>query len=1348
MNWDASDLSKEWERFYQHCEFTFGGPLSKCTEKEKICNLMSFVGDKGREIYLTFQWETVKVGSGESAQDVSEKDILVRVVGKFKAHLEAKKNPIMAAVKFDRRRQLQGETFDSFVTDLKLLARGLDMTETNKLIRNAIACKSLDERVRQRCLEKSKNLTLEMAIDIGRMFEATKDGMQVMSGEDPKVEVNKLAWRDGSSKKSKTRGKQKTPKENNEQVQKCGRCGYNVHKPQDKCPAKNESCKKCKKIGHFAQVCRSKTRNVNLLNEMHYPSEDYSSDEEGPDSDVELLHVASLEMNSINNKQGPRENDEWWEVVEVGNSALHCQLDTGAYASVINTAQLEQVAPDAQIKQTKKTLVSYSQHRIRPKGYVTLPVRFKNKELNVDFYVIVSKQKPILSGKVCQALNLVHRVHKVHVDPNLKELLDQHPDLESASGAMPGTYSIKIDPTATPVVHGPRRQPAALLPKIVAKLKEMEQEGHLAKVTQPTDWVNSMVVSTRGEKIRICLDPGDLNKAVKREHYPIPTVEEIAAKIPDAKVFTVLDAKSGYLQMKLDYESSLLTTMNTPIGRYRWLKLPFGIKSAPEMYQRAMDEMLEGIDHAYAIMDDILIAGRDIPHHNSVLEAVLHRAKSYNLKLNFEKVRVRKQQVQYVGHIITAAGLKPDPEKVRAMRDMPAPETKEDVRRFLGSIQYLAKFLPMLAEVETPLRELTRKDVLFHWDKPQATAFQKLKDMCCEAPVLAYYDVRKDVTIQCDASKSAVGAVLLQEGKPIAYASRKLRVSELSWAPIEKEMLAIVFSTQKFREYILGKTTLVQTDHKPLETILRKPMATAPLRLQAMMLKVSGYDLKVEYLPGKKQVLADTLSRAYLNEVPPEEEEIQVNMLERISISEPKYAELQQNTANELNELYTIIQAGWPETKQQVPHSIRQYWDTRGELAVLDGVIYRGMRIVVPPSMRPAMLELIHGTHLGIVKCKQRAREALYWPGMSAQIEEKVKDCTLCHNYASAQPKEPLILSPVPDLPWAMAASDIFTFEDGNYLVLVDYFSKYIEVTKLKDLTSQETIEALKGHFSRHGIPAKLVTDCGAQYTSKEFETFAQSYSFEHVLVSPKHPRANGEAEAAVKTVKSLWRKNKDKNKALLEYRATPIPGIDLSPSQLSMGRRLRITLPIARGLLEPETYNIKEVKARMKHGKEQQKHFYDRQGTKDLPPLKPGDPVRVKPEPGSKEWRAATVVQKHALPRSYVVDVGGRRIRRNRVALRIDSAKSHAEYQKCHPNSVQQPEPCSGNPCTVPTFQADTQMEQPVQDHNPDLTTAPPPSPPATALPPPSDTAEAKDSAPYTTRSGRRVKKPSRLNL
>ena len=298
-----------------------------------------------------------------------------------------------------------------------------------------------------------------------------------------------------------------------------------------------------------------------------------------------------------------------------------------------------------------------------------------------------------------------------------------------------------------------------------------------------------------------------------------------------------------------------------------------------------------------------------------------------------------------MGHIISAEGPKPDPEKVKAMKDMPLPETKEDVHRFLGSIQYLTKFLPVLAEVETLLQELTRKEVIFHWDKPQADALQKLKDVCCKASVLAYYDVNKEVTIQCDASKEAVGAVLLQEGRPVAYASRKLRESEINWAPIEKEMLAIVFSTQKFREYILGKMTVDQTDHKPLETILHKPIVTAPLRLQAMMLKVSDYDLKVGYLPGKKQVLADTLSRASLNKLQVDEDEIQVNVLERISISEPKYTELQQKTANEL---YAMIQTGWLETKQQVPHSILEYWESCDELAVLDVINLQGMKIVVP----------------------------------------------------------------------------------------------------------------------------------------------------------------------------------------------------------------------------------------------------------------------------------------------------------------------------------------------------------------------------------------------------------------
>lgn len=201
----------------------------------------------------------------------------------------------------------------------------------------------------------------------------------------------------------------------------------------------------------------------------------------------------------------------------------------------------------------------------------------------------------------------------------------------------------------------------------------------------------------------------------------------------------VLDAKSGYIQMKLDYESSLLTTINTPIGRYRRLKLPFEIKSAPELYQRAMDEILEDTDHAYAIMGVILIVRHDIVHYDSVLEKALHRARTYNLKLNFEKVRVRKQQVRYVGHIISVQGLKPDPEKVSGQ-------------------------IPSNAGRSRNTTAGTNLDgCILTLGQATSSCVSGLNDMCCEAPMLVYYDVRKDVTIHCDASKTVVGAVLLQE---------------------------------------------------------------------------------------------------------------------------------------------------------------------------------------------------------------------------------------------------------------------------------------------------------------------------------------------------------------------------------------------------------------------------------------------------------------------------------------------------------------------------------------------------------------------------------------------------------
>ncbi|XP_033121922.1 uncharacterized protein K02A2.6-like [Anneissia japonica] len=226
------------------------------------------------------------------------------------------------------------------------------------------------------------------------------------------------------------------------------------------------------------------------------------------------------------------------------------------------------------------------------------------------------------------------------------------------------------------------------------------------------------------------------------------------------------------------------------------------------------------------------------------------------------------------------------------------------------------------------------------------------------------------------------------------------------------------------------------------------------MRLQGMLLRLQPYDLKVTYKPGKEVVIGDTLSRANLPDTVPDMKPIAVNMTDYIAVTLDRYAEFQRCTAAELNELHTIILKGWPDTREETPHAIRQYWNTRNELSVVDGIVYKGMRIVVPPTM-----------------CKQRARESLYWPGMREQVESLVKDCQLCNDFQNRQHTEPLKFYQLPELPWNEVACDLFEFEQQDYMITIDYYSKFIEVDHLPMTDSSTVVDKLKAQFSRHGIP-------------------------------------------------------------------------------------------------------------------------------------------------------------------------------------------------------------------------------------------------------------------------------------
>ena len=332
----------------------------------------------------------------------------------------------------------------------------------------------------------------------------------------------------------------------------------------------------------------------------------------------------------------------------------------------------------------------------------------------------------------------------------------------------------------------------------------------------------------------------------------MPTVEEVVTRLTQAKKFTVVDAKDGFWQKRLDTDSSYKTTYNTPFGRYRWKRMPFGICSAPEIWQRTMHEFVEDLEGVEVIADDFLIAGFGTTDDevNLSLErnerAFLEKCRQWNLKLNRLKVRRHQSSVKFMGHLLTSEGLKPDPDKIQAILQMPEPEDLPALKRFLGMVTYLSKFTPHLSEMTEPLRRLEDKDVEFQWLEQHAVAMATVKKFLTEAPVLKYYDVSKPVTVQCDASQSGLGAVLLQDDQPICYTSRALTDTERRYAQIEKEMLAIVWSCDKFDQYLYGRDTVtVESDHEPLKSVFKKEIHKSPKRLQRMRLALQKYNLDV-----------------------------------------------------------------------------------------------------------------------------------------------------------------------------------------------------------------------------------------------------------------------------------------------------------------------------------------------------------------------------------------------------------------------------------------------------------------------------------------------------------------------
>ena len=1252
----SGDLAKNWEVFRAEFEdFVLATGLNEKAEEVQAAALRRLMGSECRHIYMH-----------NVILDDDQKKDPTAILDALGEHFKPEKNVIYERYKFGCCKQETDEPIDSFITRLRERAasceyRGLK----DEMIRDKLVLGVASENTRRRLL-RERDLMLATAVGICRLAELTDTRMKTL--ESPQLQTDSV---NSADRQYGRRGPQ--DRRGRDIQQACKYCGNSHKRGREQCPAYGKACRSCGISNHFSKVCQasSKTKKVNALEDV----------EQG-DTDTDDMFLATECISNIKSK-----GLKWFVHLRLNKKKQACQLDTGATCNVMSRKIKEKLSPRTALQQSTTKLKLYSGETMLSQGRFHTECVIRGKKHDLVFEVVETQQEPLLSGATCERLGLMtftipEELHKIEADqctPLTKDqLLSNYTDIFNGPiESVPGEIHFELDPNIPPVQCAPRNVPVALREKVKEELDRHIRAGNITPVSEPTAWISNMVTVAKPEKIRLCIDPKPLNRALLRSHYHMPTLEDVLYKLPKARIFTLVDARDAFLQCKLDDESSRLTTFWTPWGRMRWLKLPFGVSVAPEIYQRKQHELLAGLAGIEPIADDILVVGsgdtevdaeRD---HDTNLRALMERCRAVKLRLSERKLQFKLQAVHFHGHILSSEGLKIDPEKTRAVLEMPTPTDAKAVQRFIGFVTYLAKFLPKLSEVCEPLRRLLDKDTEWHWLAKHEDAVQEIKRLVSNTPVLRYYDVTKPVTVQSDASMNGLGCCLLQGGQPVAFASRALTQTEQNYAQIEKECLSIVFACQRFHQYLYGRETLTaETDHKPLITIFKKPLLSAPKRLQGMLMQLQCYNLDVVYKPGPEMYVSDTLSRATLPHQGPDTPHVrhavfatqteytQLDQAQHLNVTTFRFRQITQHTETDdvLQELKTVILDGWPDFKEDTPLAVRDYWPFRDELNVQNGVLYRGQCIIIPKALRAELLKRIHSSHIGGEACYRRARDTLFWPGMRAEIKDYVANCSACNEYARNQQKESMMSHEIPTRPWQTVSMDIYSYAGKEFLILVDHYSDYWEIDQLPDLSANTLITRCRAQFARYGQPDKVISDNGPQFACEQFRKFATSWGFSHVTSSPRHPKSNGKAEAAVKIVKSLCKRAKldgtDAWMAILHWRNTPTEGLDSSPAQRLMSRRLKTSLPVADSLLQPHV--VIGVTEKLRWKRRVVKSTYDR-SARDLPELNVGDRIRMKPLPGDRtgRWPVGQCIQKVA-PRSFVVDVNGTLYRRNRVDLRV----------------------------------------------------------------------------------------------
>ena len=824
-------------------------------------------------------------------------------------------------------------------------------------------------------------------------------------------------------------------------------------------------------------------------------------------------------------------------------------------------------------------------------------------------------------------------------------------------------------------------------------VKELVESEVIERVpaNETTEWCSrGFFVPKPNGAVRMVVDFTKLNEFSIRSPKPLPSTRDILQNLePDAQVFSTLDLTQGYHQVMLDPESKHLTTFMLESGRWRFLRGPMGLNGTGDSFCSATDRAFDGHQGTQKLVDDGLTGARNLKHLEQRLRALLDSCREYSITLSPKKFKIGPE-VKFAGHIIGADGVKPDPEKIESIRNFPTPTNLTEVRSFLGLANTLGSFLPDLTHVCRPIHDLTRKNVPFVWGIDQENAFQQAKTLLTSNMVVKPFDPNMKTILITDASRIGLGYLLCQTPKSgpeelrlVRCGSRSLVPAEKNYAPTELEALGIFFAVIHCKHYLEGCPDVeVRTDHKALVPMWTKDLADLPnARVLRFRERLQHFDLNVVYIPGKKNLMADALSRNPQTTTEFTTTEISnVNWCSSVTAWSDQDFILARDifvrVAQVDNSLSSLI-ADRDDDYMVLSNAIRQQDPTAAPDGITEDVfnnlsllgtddkaliVYNANRLYVPKPSRRRILRSLHAGHCGFARTHKLACQSLWWPGMSNDIQTMIDHCTQCRALKPAQQREKAnteMKKRADELyPMAEVAVDLFHAAGHEYLVMVDRFSGFPFVKKLFSTTTKAITDALMNWFAVEGYPGRILSDGGPQFLGP-FNEFCRSHGIDHALSSAFNPESNGLAEAAVKNCKHLLLKciddGSDFNDALLTWRTTPKAN-GPSPASLFRHRALKTALPSLDATRKFHTTS--EMRSMVEQRQKQFDITTERVNDRgnDLEPIEDGIRVDVK-DPKHRGWilDAADILHMRDDGHSYVLRdaTSGRTFVRNRAMVR-----------------------------------------------------------------------------------------------